>query len=458
MTLMIRHLSGSLTGMSQRATLQEGQALRLGRSADSDLKFSDTTDDSVSIVHAELSVQGGRLFIEDKRSSNGTFVNGASCPPFQRVEVPDGSRIRLAKLGPEMQVSAEMTPEADAAISMKTGAGALVLPPKESVGRMTMLREIDRARQEERNVLVSEVEKAKKRVGLWVSLGLLLLAVGGGVLWWNQAKLRDQQNLWSDVERRVGPAVVYINCSYRIHIPLRADQHRARGEFLLVDHVSGSGVLIRPGLVLTAKHVVEPWKVKLKSWDKVVGTYSARAEYDLLTLQFPGQQPVNATVVAAAEQQDLALLQIQPTTTESVPIAKSNATVRITDPIAVMGYPSSLGQRPTRVKNLSGFGGEWAKITQVTPTFVMGTVSQPLNGVTGSDYVHFDASVTHGNSGGAVVNQRGELIGIVSAQFQQRDIIRAYGLKIPVQVPVGAGNLAVSPDDIQAFLRNRGIL
>jgi S1-C subfamily serine protease len=332
-----------------------------------------------------------------------------------------------------------------------------VLPPKESVGRVTMLREIERARQEERDVLASEVEKAKKRVGLWVSLGLLLLTVGGGILWWNQVKLRDQQNLWSDVERKVSPAVVYITCSYRIHIPLPAGQHRTRGEFLLVDHVSGSGVLIRPGLILTAKHVVEPWKVKLKGWEEVAETYSARAEYDFLTLQFPGQQPVHATLVAVAEQQDLALLQIQPTTTNSVPIAKSNSTVRITDRIAIMGYPSSLGQRPIKVRNLSGFGDEWTRITQVTPTFVMGAVSQPLNRVAGPNYLHFDASVTHGNSGGAVVNERGELIGIVSAQFQQRDIIRAYGLKIPVQVPVGAGNLAVSPDDIQAFLRNRGI-
>jgi S1-C subfamily serine protease len=459
MILMIRHLSGSLAGMSQRVTLQEGQTLRLGRAAECDLKFSDAADDNVSILHAELSVQGERLFIEDKRSSNGTFVDGAPCPPFQKVEVPDGSRIRLAKLGPEMQVTAEVAPESGVAASIETAAVAMVLPTKESVGRATMLREIDRARQEERGVLVSEVEKAKKRVGLWVSLGLVLLAVGGGVLWWKQAKLRDQQNLWSDVERKVGPAVVYINCSYRIHIPLRTGPNRARGELLLVDRVSGSGVLIRPGLILTAKHLVEPWRAKLKGWEELVETYSARAEYDLLTLQFPGQQPVNATLVAVAEQQDLALLQILPTTVvNSVPIAQSNSTVRVTDRIAIMGYPSSLGQRPVKIKNFTSSGGALTKITQVTPTFVMGTVSQPLNGVTDSNYMHFDASETRSNSGGAVVNERGELIGIVSAQFQQRDAIKAYGLKIPLQVPVRAGNLAVSPDDIQAFLRNRGIL
>ncbi|MFP5287631.1 MAG: trypsin-like peptidase domain-containing protein [Thermoanaerobaculia bacterium] len=210
--------------------------------------------------------------------------------------------------------------------------------------------------------------------------------------------------------------------------------------------------------MLTAKHVVEPWKLKLNEWDDLSKEHAAKAEYDRLQIRFPGQQPINATVAAVDEVQDLALLQVQATTAPDVGIVKSNGDVKVTDRIAVLGYPASLGQKPVVVKNLSGFGSEWTKITQVTPTFVIGTVSQPLTGAAGSNYLHFDASVTHGNSGGAVVNDRGEIVGIVSAQFQQQDSIKAYGLEIPIQVPVGAGNMAVSPDVIQAFLRNRGII
>lgn len=482
MILTIRHLSGSLAGKSQRIALQEGQVLRLGRNPENDIKFSDTADDAVSGMHAELSLQGGRLSIEDKRSSNGTFVNGASCPPFQKVAVPDGSRIRLAQQGPEMQVTAEAAPAMAASLSSVTAPGVTATQPiKESVGRATMLREIDRVRQEERDVLVGELAKSKKSTGLWTSLGLaavLLLAAGGigAMAWWTKKEsatekaaletklaehktaMEQEKNVWSAVEKKISPAVVHVICLYRVRIPLRTSRNLAQGEMLLDDAVTGSGVQIGPGLILTAKHVVEPWALKYEKWDELQQRYAAQAQYDRLQVQFPGQQPINATVTAVAENQDLALLQIQPTKAPEVAIVKSNSDVKVTDRIAVLGYPASLGQKPIVVKNLSGFGSEWTKIMQVTPTFVVGTVSQSLTGAAGSNYVHFDASVTHGNSGGAVVNDRGELIGIVSAQFQQQDVIHAYGLEIPIQVPVGAGNMAVSPDDIQAFLRNRGII
>lgn len=479
MILTIRHLSGSLAGKSQRIALQEGQVLRLGRAPENDIKFSEAAEDSVSGVHAELSLQGGRLFIEDKRSSNGTFLNGAPCPPFQKVTVPDGSRIRLAQQGPEMQLTSEPARVAGPAVGTAatgTGANATVPPPKESVGRATLLREIDRARQEERDVLVGEVEKAKKSSGLWAAVGLLLvllLAGGGigGVVLHNrkekaalQAEIarqaeaaKKEKTLWADVEKKVGPAVVYVQCVYRVSIPLRTSRVSTRAEYLVAG-VRGSGVLIRPGLVLTAKHVAEPWKLRFKDWDDAVANYGARAEYDLLYVQFPGQQPLNATLVATAEQQDLALLQIQPTGAPTVPLVKSNSAVNVTDRIAVLGYPADLGQKPVLMKNLSGFGSEWTKITQVTPTFVQGTVSQSLTGSSGSNYVFFDASVTHGNSGGAVINESGELIGVVSAKFQQEGVISVYGIEFPIQQPVDAGNMAVSPDDIQAFLRSRGII
>lgn len=484
MILTIRHLSGSLTGKSQRIALQEGQVVRLGRAPESDIKFSDATEDSVSGTHAELVLEGGRLFIEDKRSANGTFVNGAPCPPFQKVAVPDGSRIRLAKQGPEMQVTtAPAAATASAGVTAATSAtsAATVPPPKESVGRATMLREIDRARQEERDVMAGEIAKTRKTSSLWLGVGLaavLILAGGGigGTFWWNQrqaaaekqaleAKLQQQQQtiegektLWSNVEKKVSPGVVYISCVYRIRIPLRTGQNVTQGDLLLADRVTGSGVVIRPGLILTAKHVVEPWRLKVKDWNNLVEKYDAKAEYDSLYIQFPGHQPLNATLVASAEDKDLSLLQIQPTGAPAVPIVKSNSAVNVTDRIAVMGYPADLGKTPQRIKNLSGFGEEWTRITQVTPTFVAGTVSQPLDSSASSGYVLFDASVTHGNSGGAVVNDRGELVGIVSAQFQQQDSIKVLGVDIPVQVPVSAGNMAVTPDHIQSFLRAHGII
>jgi len=492
--LTIRHLNGSLAGRSQRIALQEGQILRLGRGEGNDLRFGDAADDSVSTMHAELSLQNGRLYIEDKRSSNGTYVNGAPCPPFQKIAVADGSRIRLAREGPEMQTVLETAP---AAAAPQVAAGTPTVPTgapaKESVGRATMLREIDRARQEERDVMAGQVAgqiaTSRRSSGLWLAVGLvtvLFLAGGaiGGAMWWNHHQAAQQAaqqekslaalgnkvvnvsqqintNVWADVEKKVSPAVVHIRCLYRLRVPkiVAANSTAAlsAGEVLLWEGVTGSGVLVRPGLVLTAKHVVEPWKVRFRDWDELQKG-GAKAEYDELDVQFAGQQPLKATLVASSDEFDLALIQIQPTAAHEVPVAASNNAVRVTDRIAVISYPANLGERPSQVRNLSGFGADFSRITEVTPTFVTGTVTHPLTGSTGANYVVFDAAVTHGSSGGAVVNDKGELIGIVSQQFQQAKSINVQGQEIEINDVVSAGNMAVSPDDIRSFLRSRGVV
>jgi S1-C subfamily serine protease len=112
------------------------------------------------------------------------------------------------------------------------------------------------------------------------------------------------------------------------------------------------------------------------------------------------------------------------------------------------------------VSNLSGAGELVKNITEVTPTFIEGTVTQPLTGTgEASHYLFFDASIEPGNSGGPVVNDRGELIGIVSLQFQRKgEPVEVMGRRYSTLLPMEAGSVAVTPDDIQAFLRKHGIL
>jgi pSer/pThr/pTyr-binding forkhead associated (FHA) protein/S1-C subfamily serine protease len=493
--LTIRHLSGSLAGKSQRVAMQDGQVLRLGRAAESDIRFSDTTEDSVSGIHAELTLEGQRLFIEDKRSSNGTFVNGAPCPPFQKVAVPDGSRIRLANQGPEMQVVSEAARpaagRAAAAGTAATAAETAAAPAKESVGKATLLREIDRARQEERDHVSSELATSKKsnKALLAASLiGVLLLgaAAFGAYAWWSgrqaeeraareaaqrQEEIQAAGNVWSAVESRVSPSVVHIRCVYR----LRA----ANGAEWISETITGSGVQIRPGLILTARHVAEPWRFNFRglrsdaggydpndtstwNWDELEEKRRLKAEYDRLEVQFAGRRPLKATLVSGTgpRTEDLALLQIQPTTAPAIDVDTSNSDVNVTDEIAIIGYPGELGQYALRVSNATGVGEPFPEVTEVVPTFMKGTVAQPLTGTgTSSHLLFFDASIEPGSSGGPVIDRRGKLIGIVSMQYNRRgDDFDFLGVKLPTWQPMEAGSIAVSPDDIQSFLHKHGIL
>ncbi len=462
MILTIRHLGGSLAGKSQRVALQEGQSVRLGRSPESEIKFTDTADDGVSSLHAELSLQGSRLFVEDKRSSNGTFLNGTLCPPLQKVAVPDGARLRLGRQGPEMQM---------AVATAETG------PAKESIGRATLLREIDKVRQEERGVVAGEIAETHRRSRLWLGGGLglvlVLAAAGiGGAAWWSHQKserlaadlsrqkteLDQEKNPWPAVEARVSPSVVSIKCRYRLRRPLPVNEDQAMVVEDLWGGGGGSGVLIKPGLILTALHVVEPWKFVLPGWEGVVERFAVRPEYDVLEVQFPGQQPLKASVVAVSAEHDLAILQVQQTGASAVPLGQTNAEVKVTDEIAVLGYPGNLGQYQVQVQNVTGFGEATRAITEVTPSFIQGTVAQPLTASgEGSHHLVFTAAIEPGNSGGPVVNRQGQVIGIVSFQFDRTGPpITILGEEIPTQLPAQAGSRAVSPDDIQSFLRQHG--
>ncbi|HEX2253987.1 MAG TPA: trypsin-like peptidase domain-containing protein [Thermoanaerobaculia bacterium] len=470
--LTIRHASGSLAGRTQRIALQDGQVLRLGRAPESDVRFSDTADDRVSGAHAELRFEAGRLWLVDQGSSNGTFLDGSRCPAHQKVAVSDGARIRLAQEGPEMELAAATAPR------------------KQAVGRETLLREIDRARGEERHRMAGELAGSRRHDARTLAAGLaavLVLTAGGFGLygWWDRARaeerdaastavqenLRDAINPWSAIEQRVSPAVVYIRCSYRIRA--------ANGGETPFLPVTGSGVQIRPGLILTARHVVEPWRFVFRgprsergeldpddpttwNWDELEEKYRVKAEYDLLEVQFPGQQPLKATLVSGTGEraEDLALLQIQTTTAPVVPFGPTNADVDVTDPVGILGYPGGLGRYAVAVSNATGVGDPIASLTEVVPTFMKGTVAQPLR-PTGesSHFLFFDASIEPGNSGGPVVNDRGELIGIVSMQFNRPgEPFEFLGIQLPTWKPMEAGSVAVSPDDVQSFLRKHGIV
>ncbi len=484
----IKHLGGSLAGQNQRMVLKEGQAIRLGRDPGSDIKFSEATDDNVSAVHAELTSEGGRLYVEDKRSSNGTFVNGAPCPAFEKIAVPDGSRIRLAKNGPEMQVTFDQVASAAEIAPPPPPAGDSSLPPKESVGRETMLREIDRAKQEERDVMTSEVSKSKRMTMLMVAavalLAVGLVAVAGfGIYKMTQKDVEQvskdveqvskdateeaRRNIWADIEQSARPAVAHIRCRYHLEQPQLVTGDAGVTIQMKSVEVTGTAVLVRRDLLLTAKHVVEPWKFSIdwnsiegfSNWEQFAETNKITPVYEAFEVQFPGFQPVKASTFAISGTSDLALISIPEVKLTAVPVATSNRAVNVTDDVGIIGYPLNLGERQLVTFDFTSANMAMTQLTSMDPTFLKGTVTRavPEVGET-SHYFYLDASVEPGNSGGPVLNKNGEVIGIVSQKLVIGKPIEFNGAMYPSFKEIRSSARAVSPDDMKKFLTSVGVL
>jgi hypothetical protein len=139
------------------------------------------------------------------------------------------------------------------------------------------------------------------------------------------------------------------------------------------DVASGSGFIIQAdGFVLTNYHVIE-------------GS-------SMIAVVVPGRQPVEAKIVSTDRSRDLALLKIPLTNMPTLPIGSSQS-VQVLDPITILGYPLTdlLGA------DVSACDGKVNALRDEGP----------------APRFQIDANVNPGNSGGPLLNNRGEVIGIV---------------------------------------------
>ena len=55
-------------------------------------------DNSVSRLHARISVEDGTIYLEDLNSTNGTYKNGLRLQPYEKRRIEEGDEIRIGKL------------------------------------------------------------------------------------------------------------------------------------------------------------------------------------------------------------------------------------------------------------------------------------------------------------------------------------------------------------------------
>lgn len=161
----------------------------------------------------------------------------------------------------------------------------------------------------------------------------------------------------------------------------------------------GSGVIISDdGYIITNNHVIDG------------------AEKLEVTLN--DNRLFNATVVGSDPTTDLALIKIDATDLPVIPWGDSDK-LKVGEWVLAVGNPFGLTSTVT-----TGIVSAKAR-----------SISAPQSGkMTLESYIQTDAAVNPGNSGGALVNLAGELVGINSAIYSQTGSYTGYSFAIPTAI------------------------
>lgn len=178
---------------------------------------------------------------------------------------------------------------------------------------------------------------------------------------------------------------------------------------------SGSGVLISPdGYIITNNHVVE--------------------DADKIEVKLTDQRTFEAKVIGRDADFDIALLKVSATNLPFVKYGDSD-NVRIGEWVLAVGYPLSL-QSTVTAGIVSAKGrqiGILGEQGQGSP-YGYGQPQEPLVRTAVESFIQTDAVINKGNSGGALVNTKGELIGINAAIASPTGVYAGYGFAIPVNL------------------------
>lgn len=227
-------------------------------------------------------------------------------------------------------------------------------------------------------------------MGLIVA-GLLLVAIpalrmGSNVTFDHDSSADEAPFSFNQGVRRAVPAVVNVyNRS--------AHGNNNRGITTL-----GSGVIMNAkGYILTNKHVIN------------------NADQIIVALQ--DGRFFEATLVGSDAMTDLAVLKISASNLPVIPI-NAKRVAHIGDVVMAIGNPYNLGQT-------------------VTQGIISATGRIGLSSSGRQNFLQTDASINHGNSGGALVNSLGELMGINTLSFDKSndgETPEGIGFAIPFQL------------------------
>lgn len=157
---------------------------------------------------------------------------------------------------------------------------------------------------------------------------------------------------------------------------------------------SASGVIIsEDGYIVTNNHVV--------------------ADADEISVKFNDNTEYKARIIGTDSNTDLALIKIEGSNFPAIPIGNSDD-LRIGEWVLAVGNPFNL--------------------TSTVTAGIISAKSRSLHANSIESFIQTDAAINQGNSGGALVNARGELVGINAMLTSPTGSYTGYGFAIPTSI------------------------
>ena len=204
-------------------------------------------------------------------------------------------------------------------------------------------------------------------------------------------------------------------------VQLQVGEQNQDGEFISIG--GGSGVVIdKRGLIITNHHVIE--------------------DATDVRVIFEDGRMYEASIVGSDRLTDIGVVKIENENLTPINFGNSEG-VFVGDLAVAIGHPLTLGAAPTVTTGV---------ISALDRRLDVGSESMN-NAVTLFGLIQTDAPITRGSSGGALINNNGELIGITTAIATADVGAEGLGFAVPVNLALGiADDLLKDGQILHAFL------
>lgn len=232
------------------------------------------------------------------------------------------------------------------------------------------------------------VKKIAQAVGFGLFCAGLILGVPPLLNQKNVLSFRNEIVSYHDAVKVASPAVV------NVYNQTFDETGRQTSTSLSVNNLGSGVIMTKSGYILTNKHVIQ-------NADQIIVALQSGAIFD-------------AILVGSDNLTDLAVLKIQADNLPTIP-QNSKRAVHIGDVVLAIGNPLNLGQ-------------------SITQGIISATGRNALSEAGRQNFLQTDASINKGNSGGALVNSAGELIGINTLSLGKNSDELAEGLNFAIPI------------------------